>query len=115
MAKLFFSNNNHVANVIKEVLPLFIVDSNFKITYVNDLFCQTVQYEKEELLNKHMDTVKINPIDIDNMPLINEESFRQEKYVQKEIEYLDKQGNIYWATTSITYLLDEVGEMSHYI
>ena len=110
----FFSEDNQVAHIIREVFPLIIVDRDFHITYVNDTFCELVKYKKHELINKPLKVINIRSNDYANLTSINEATFEDKKYIQTEIEYADRQGRMFWASTSITYLIDEKGNLTNY-
>src|SRR5699024_12863 len=115
MTEHFFPYNKHIENVIKEVFPLIITDCNYMITYVNEAFCQLVKFEKEALLNKHLDILNITPIHEDDGPFLNKEIFTKENLIQKEVEYLDRDDNVFWASASLTYLLNKDQQIEHFV
>lgn len=114
MAKSIFAQNNNVAHVINEVFPLLIVDRNDHITYVNEAFCQLVKYDEDELLNKPLNILSIHPICNETDTFIQAKDFEEQKYIEKEIEYVDRHGTTFWAITSITYLEEEAKNSTNY-
>src|SRR5690625_2484659 len=114
MTEYFFAEDNHVSHVIQKLFPLIIVDQKQIITYVNDLFCELVKYNRTSLINHTLDTISIKPLEQNERPFIDSQLLDQNKYVEKEIEYKDRNGSVFWATTAMTYLFDKTGNKSHY-
>lgn len=114
MTEYFFAEDNHVSHVIQKLFPLIIVDQKQIITYVNDLFCELVKYNRTSLINHPLDTISIKPLEQNGRPFIDSQLLDQNKYVEKEIEYKDRNGSVFWATTAMTYLFDKTGNKSHY-
>jgi len=115
MAEHFFAEDNQITHVIKRIFPLILIDCNEMITYVNDLFCELVKYEQSELIDKPLDVIQIQPLEQKEMSFVETLSLKNTKYVEKEIEYEDRHGNIFWAATVTTYLLHKEGRPSHYL
>lgn len=99
---------------MKETFPLLIVNRDYRIVYVNESFSQLVKYKNSELIDKLIEELHIKPIDETDDCLIDENNINKHKYIKKKIEYTDKDGNSFRAVTSITSLLDETGDVSHY-
>lgn len=115
MTEHFFLHNKHIQDVIKEVYPLIITDCNYTIKYVNKAFCQLVKYEEGALLNEHVDILNITPINEEDRPFLDEKIFMNKNLIKKEVEYLDKDDNVFWASVSLTYLLDEDQQIESFV
>mgnify|MGYP001175449248 FL=1 len=111
----FFSENNQVAHVIKEVFPTIIVDRCFRITYVNHVFCELVKQKQEDLIDEPLDVLHIHSEEYGDLTCIREATFEEENFIQTEVEYLDRQGRIFWASAFITYLLDKEENITNYL
>lgn len=106
----FFTDYQLFSNVMKSVFPIMIVNSNKRITYVNDMYCDLVQYEPEELINKAIDEVKLY-----NSNVIDEMFSTEQKYFENEVEWIDKHGNVFSFPTVTTVVFDTKKQETYYL
>lgn len=99
--KDIIDNNNIVIKVDKEL----------KIQYVNDLFCQITGFEKDELVNKELITLKHKDLDKKIYDKIYNCIQKNNRFNEK-VKNITKDGNFYIADTNVVSTFDDNGEIT---
>ena len=119
MSKL--DNENQLVNKLKNIqyalnesVIVAITDKTGVLTFVNDRFCETSKYSREELIGSYQNIV--------NSGYHSREFFKEMwrtigngKIWQGEIKNRAKDGTFYWVDTTIVPFLNEKGKPYEYI
>jgi len=112
--KSFIEKFNEINVVAGESSILSITDKQGKITYINDKFCETSKFSREELIGQThgITNSKFHPKDFfrEMMKTIS----RGETW-HGEIRNHTKDGFVYWVETTIVALVDDDGKPYQYI
>lgn len=87
------------------------IDKQMKIEYVNNLFCQITGFDEEELLQKELSVLKNEDSDIELYKKIYKKILNNEQW-HGELKNITKDGNFYYAETSVITTLTETGEIT---
>ena len=110
----FIRNHTNLLNAVDQAVIIGITDTNGRILYVNDSFCEISKYVREELIGK-------------NHRLINSsyhpKAFFKEmwdtissgKVWRGQVKNKAKNGEHYWVQTTIVPIMDEWGKVSYHI
>lgn len=101
-------------DIIDKTSIIIILDEQGRITYVNDLFCVTAQYSREELIGKTLQVV--------NSGHHSKEFFKQHWHEisrgniwKGDIKNKKKDGTYYWVRSTIIPFLNKKGKPYKYI
>lgn len=115
MAEHLLVENSHIFDLIKNNLPLFIVDRQCRITYVNEAFCQLTKYKEKDLINESIHKLHMEKINCAEDSTIKDCFFESSPNIKIEIKYRDGMSQETYAMVAGTYLLNENNEISHYV
>ena len=95
--------------------PVIVTDVNRRITWVNPAFETLTGWSFDEL--KGREDTEILRAQPDGSAAFNplDDAFSQKNHVRKELPYLTRSGEIYWASSDIQPLLDTEGALEGYL
>lgn len=105
--------NNYKLALDKTAIVAFY-DTDLKITYVNDRFCEVTQFDREEVIGHSFvstDTHFHPPSFIEAM----KRKTRGGETWTGEVRNRRKNGSTWWAETTIVPLMDKAGSISQYV
>jgi len=107
-------NLEAVMDIINQVAIVSKTDLEGNITYVNDIFCQTSKYTKEELIGQNHNILR-HP----DMPSILFKQMWEEiqsgKIWKGKLKNRDKNSHAYYVNANIFPILDKQGKIQEYI
>jgi len=86
-------------------------NKNMKITFVNDLFCEITGFDKKELLGEELTILRHKDTDSEIYKKIYNSILNNRQW-NGELKNLTKDGNFYYADTSIVSTLNDSGEIT---
>ncbi|GAA3932208.1 putative bifunctional diguanylate cyclase/phosphodiesterase [Litoribacillus peritrichatus] len=93
---------------------IILTNTDFMIEYINPKLCETSGYEEQQLLGRPFSIL----CPIEDNPLIHK-SIRDHVETKQpwhgEVVQRDRQGMLRWSNLQLSYMHDELGEVSHYI
>lgn len=99
----------------KSPIGVEIVDNNFKIIEVNEMFSNMVKYPKEELIGKtFMEITHPDDINMD-VELATKMLHKEIPEYRIEKRYITKDGKTIWALLNVKAIWSPDGELSYYI
>ncbi len=108
------NQTKQLQKALDESAIVSIVDDNFKITYVNDKFCEISKYSREELIGK--DHVIVSSGYYSNEFLTNLKSNINSGNIWKgQIKNKNKNGSFYWVDTTIVPFMNGSDKPYQYI
>lgn len=110
--KLFEKMN--LLDIIDENVLISITDNKGIIIDASSAFCKFVKYSKDELLGENHKKLR-HPDTPDSFYANMWCVLNTKKVFKEEIKNLNKDGNVYWSTLTITPVLDERGEILNFI
>lgn len=114
MSERFFADYQMFANVLKNIFPIMVVNKDKKIEYVNDLFCDLVDFSRDELLKQDISKVK-NVSNGRNMCILEEISVTEGDYFERNLQWLDKNDQVLTYPTVVTGIYDTSRKESYYL
>ena len=110
--KLFEKVN--LLDIIDENVLISITDKNGIIIDASNAFCKFVKYSKDELLGENHKKLR-HPDTPDSFYANMWSVLNAKKVFKEEIKNLNNDGDLYWATLTITPVLDEMGDILNFI
>ena len=110
--KLFEKVN--LLDIIDENVLISITDKNGIIIDASSAFCKFVKYSKDELLGENHKKLR-HPDTPDSFYANMWCVLNAKKVFKEEIKNLNNDGDVYWATLTITPILDEMGDVLNFI
>ena len=114
MKERFFTDYQMFSNVIKNIFPIMVINKDKQIQYVNDLYSDLVQYAPEELMNESIEKVLFSSNNKQNC-FIEEITASDGKYIEKDIQWINKSGKVSSFPTVVTELYDSTFKDTFYL
>ncbi len=96
-----FTDYQMFSHVLRNIFPMMVVNSKKEIQYVNELYCQFFKYNPAELIGEHISKVRYIS-SIFQTCIIEDISETEGKYLERNVEWLDKEGNVLNLPTVVT-------------
>ncbi len=93
---------------------IIITDTNKKIEYVNQKFCDLTGYKSDEVIGKTPSILQSGETSEQAYAALHQQLERGQEW-RGEFHNKKKDGNLYWAKTSILPLREEDGIITHFI
>ena len=87
------------------------VNKNMKIAFVNELFCDTTGFEKDELIGKDLSSLKFEDVDPGIYKKIYASVYENIQW-NGQLKNITKDGNYYLSDTSVISILNDAGEIT---
>ncbi len=99
-----------------EQSPVSIVVTNLQgeIEYVNEAFCQTAGYARSEVLGRNPRFLKADGADAEQFPGMWQQLLAGKAW-QGSFSNVRKDGSVYWEHAQISPVLDEQGQITHFL
>ena len=101
-------------DVVGKVAVVFTFNSNYKITYCNDLLLEISKYSKEEILNLNFPDILDSDLSIDTINTMFDKLYLGEVY-KENLQYITKYTEVYYTNTTIVPIKNEKGKIEKYI
>ncbi|MBI0398360.1 PAS domain S-box protein [Cyclobacterium marinum] len=99
---------------VDQVSLIGTLDTNLNFTYVNDLFCEVLKYNKDEILNKNISILRSGHHNVEFYTDLWKKVESGEIWVD-EIKNKAKDGSYHWTLTAIIPFKNEKGEIFEYM
>lgn len=113
-AKHLVNNNHRILEGLNEVNIVAITDAKGVITYVNEPFVKISGYSREELMGKTHRLIRSH-YHTDEFYKQMWETILTGRIWQGIIKNRAKNGSLYWVNTSIIPLIDDYGDIEHFL
>lgn len=114
-----YENANSLINIYEKVIDesnvIIKINDEYKITYVNDVFCQLTKYKKNELVNQSFFSFEDKRL-IDNRKEIDKFTDANREGIWKgKINIIDKLGNVLDLIATISSIKNKSGDILEYM